>query len=348
MKSSKIQKILAIDTSCDETAAAVTEGVRVLANVIASQTDLHRQYGGVEPRVARRAHQKLIEPVIEEALQRAGTGIEEIDAFAVTYGPGLAIALEVGVAQAKELAQKHQKPLIAVDHMEGHLLSAFAQNKDGDHGISNPQFPGLGLLVSGGHTELVLMGGFGEYQLIGQTLDDAAGECFDKVARILELGFPGGPALAKLAGEGDERAYDLPVPMKKSGDLNFSFSGLKTACLYLKQKGKIRRPKDQANLAASFERAAVAHLTDKLREALLKHKPKMILIGGGVINNRRLQKEILKEAGHFGIPVHLPFSNDLLTDNAGMIGVAAHFKARRGEFVEDSGKLDRVPNLSLG
>jgi len=347
MKSSKIQKILAIDTSCDETAAAVTDGVRVLSNVIASQTEIHRKFGGVEPGLARREHRKLIGPVVKKALESARTPIEEIEAVAVTYGPGLAIALEVGVAEAKKISQENKLPLIGIDHMEGHLLSAFAEDREGNHGIEDPKFPALGLLVSGGHTELILMKEFGKYELIGQTLDDAAGEGFDKVARLLNLEYPGGPALSKLAKEGDGNAYRLPVPMRGSGDLNFSFSGLKTAVLYLTKKEKLESPKEKADLAASFERAAVAHLTGKLREAILKYEPGMIMIGGGVINNRRLQAEIKKVAGHSGIPVHIPFSSDLLTDNAGMIGVAAYFKSQRKEFVKDPRELDRIPNLSL-
>lgn len=360
--------ILALDTSCDETSAAVTYGVRVLSNIVASQVDIHREYGGVEPAVAKRAHQRLLDPVIEEALKEARKtplrarlrGAQSVDAIAVTIGPGLAIALEVGVAKAKELARNYQKPLITVDHMEGHLLSAFAQNSEGKFGITEPKFPAIGLLVSGGHTELVLMNNFGrysprfartrflrKYQLIGQTLDDAAGECFDKVARILGLEYPGGPIISKLAREGNPDAFDFPVPMKDSGDFNFSFSGLKTACLYQHQKSKIKDQKYKEDFAASFERVVVAHLVDKLVFACRKFKPKMILLGGGVIANRQLQKEVKREMRRLGIPVHLPYEPKLLTDNAAMIGVAGFHKARRKEFVKNINRLERVPNMSI-
>jgi len=339
--------ILAIDTSCDETATSVAKGVKIMSNVIASQADLHKKYGGVLPGLARREHQRLIDPVIAEALTKAEIEMEDIHAIAVTRGPGLAIALEVGIAKAKELAKKYNKPLIAVDHMEGHLVSAFAKDSEGKFGIANPQFPALGLLVSGGHTELVLMEDFGKYELVGQTLDDAAGECFDKVARILDLGYPGGPALSKLAREGDENAFNFPIPMKRSKDLNFSFSGLKTACWYASQELGSLNKKQRADFAASFEKAAVEHLVNKLAAATRLHKPKMILLGGGVINNKRLQEEIKKEMKYPGIPVYMPFDSSLLTDNAAMIAIAAYYKAKREEFVTNPNNLDRVPNLSL-
>ena len=345
--SSTEPKILSIDTSCDETAAAVTSGLKILSNVIASQVKTHAKFGGVEPGVARREHQKLINPVIQESLKQAKIGMEGIEAIAVTQGPGLAIALEVGIEKAKELAQKFQKPLIAVNHMEGHLLSPFAQDHKGERGISYPKFLALGLLVSGGHTELVLMKDFGKYELVGQTLDDAAGECFDKVARILELGYPGGPALSKMAQAGNDGAFRFPIPLKWSEDLNFSFSGLKTAALYLSQKLGDINSEVKADFAASFEKAAVAHLVDKLTKAAVKFKPKMILIGGGVINNQRLQREVKEGMAYLSIPVHLPFENDLLTDNAAMIGISANFKFQREEFVKDPEKLERIPNLSF-
>jgi N6-L-threonylcarbamoyladenine synthase len=344
-KSSEL--ILAIDTSCDETAAAVSNGVKILSNIIASQAELHKKYGGVVPGLARREHEKFIDPVVDEALDKAGVKISDIDVVAVTQGPGLAIALEVGIEKAKKLAEGNSKPLIAIDHMEGHLLSSFAQDKNGKFGIQNPQFPALGLLVSGGHTELILMKNFGKYELVGQTLDDAAGECFDKVARILDLEYPGGPALSELAAKGNETAFDFPVPMKNSKNLNFSFSGLKTACLYKSQELGTMTQKQKADFAASFEKSAVEHLMNKLRKSIRKYKPKMLLIGGGVINNKNLQKEVEREAELSGIPVYIPPNNSLLTDNAAMIAVSAFFKAKRGEFVKDVNKLDRNPSLTL-
>lgn len=344
----QLKTILAIDTSCDETSAAVTAGERVLSNIISSQIELHKPFGGVVPSLAKREHQKLIDPAVNEALQQAGVAIEEVGAIAVTIGPGLAIALEVGIKKAKELAQTHRKPLIAVDHMEGHLLSPFARDAEGSHGIDDPRFPALGLLVSGGHTELVLMRSFGQYELIGQTLDDAAGECFDKVARILDLDYPGGPAISKLAQKGEEGAFNFPVPMKNSKDFNFSFSGLKTACLYAGQKIGKMNPRQKRDFAASFEKTAVQTLLIKLIAAVQQYKPRMVLAGGGVIANRRLREKITEEMERLDIPVYIPYDPQLLTDNAGMIGVAASYKAKRKELVKDIGKADRIPNLSLG
>jgi N6-L-threonylcarbamoyladenine synthase len=243
--------ILSIETSMDDTCAAVTVDDRVISNVIASQTAFHEEYGGTVPHIARRKHVEWIEGVVGEALGRAGirgTWNEfrpgppltppfkggGPDAVAVTYGPGLAPSLEVGIAKAKELAKVWQKPLIAVNHMEGHLLSAFVKNSKGKGVFSTgyPQFPALGFLISGGHTQLVVMKAIGEYELVGETLDDAAGEAYDKVARMLNLGYPGGPILSELAKKGDPSAFDLPEPMKHRKDLDFSFSGLKTAALY--------------------------------------------------------------------------------------------------------------------
>jgi len=341
--------VLAIDTSCDETAAAVTCGEWVLSNVVASQVEVHKEFGGVVPHLAKREHQKLIGPVIKEALKQSARGIGDIGAIAVTIGPGLAIALEVGVAKAKELAQKYRKPLIAIDHMEGHLLSAFAKPRgfSGAKPRGFPAFPALGLLVSGGHTELVLMRGFGDYRLIGQTLDDAAGECFDKVARILGLEYPGGPIISKLALEGDAAAFSFPIPMKRSGDLNFSFSGLKTACLYKRRELGVMSQAQIDDFCASFERVVITHLTDKLVLACRRFKPKMVLLGGGVIANRRLQEKVKQEMQRFNIPVHIPCDPKFLTDNAAMIGVAAFYKAKQNEFVEDVSRLERNPNLSF-
>jgi N6-L-threonylcarbamoyladenine synthase len=341
-------KILAIDTSCDETAAAVTNGGRVLSNIVYSQIAAHRPHGGVVPNIAKREHQKKLPLVIDDALAKAKVKIDQdIDAIAVTYGPGLAVALEVGIAAAKDLAQKHQKPLIAVDHMEGHLLSAFAQDDDGNFGIADPQFPALGLLVSGGHTELVLMRNFGNYQLVGQTLDDAAGEAFDKVARMLGLPYPGGPEIARRAERGDENVIALPLPMRNSGDLNFSFSGLKTACLYRIREENNPTEKFVADFAASFQKTIIEALMLKLDAAVRKYQPKMILLGGGVIANKKLQTAV-RQRFPGTVPVFAPYDNKLLLDNAAMIGIAAHFKSLRNEFVKDINSLDRVPRLTIG
>lgn len=350
--------ILSIDTSCDETSVAITQDLRVLSNVICSQIELHKIWGGVVPDIARRAHKENLEPAIKEALHQTKVGLKEIDFVAVTYGPGLAIALEVGISKAKEIAKDFEKPLIAVDHMEAHLLSAFSQDKDGNYGIKNPKFPALGLLVSGGHTELVLMKDFGKYQLTGQTLDDAVGECFDKVAKILNLGYPGGPIISKMAAEGNSNAFKLPVPMKNSKDLNFSYSGLKTACKSMVQSLKFQpkadRPlddkgqKDIPDFCASFEKTIIESLLIKLVKAVEIYNPKMILLGGGVISSQKLQDSIKKEMGKFGLPVYIPYSRNLLTDNAAMVGVAAYFKAKKKDFIKDLESLDRVPGLEIG
>ena len=349
MKIKKNYNILAVDTSCDDTCAAVVCNDRVLSNVIASQIEFHKEYGGVYPSLAKRKHQEFIDPTINEALRRAGFRWPNIDALAVTVGPGLAPALEVGIAKIRELAKEYKKPVIAVNHMEGHLLSSFACNSRGQGAFSKIrwQFPILGLLVSGGHTQLVLMNGFSQYQLLGETLDDAAGECFDKVAKMLGLGYPGGPIISELAKSG-KPVYDLPVPMASSGDLNFSFSGLKTACLYKLQK--IAKPWNRrfyCDFAVSFEKVLVESLMIKLKKAIEQYQPQQIVLGGGVINNLSLRKAARKIAGKYGLKVFQPYHKNLFSDNAAMIGVCALYQARRRDFVKDIDSLDRQPNLNF-
>jgi len=336
--------ILAIDTSCDETSAAVTVNDWVMSNIVASQIKYHQKYGGVMPTVAKRMHQKMIAPTVKKALKQARKNWLQIDAVAVTVGPGLAPALEIGLAYAKKLVQKHNKPLIGVNHMESHLLSFLAKNSRG-HGNPNPQFPLLGLLVSGGHSQLVLMQDFGDYQLLGETLDDAAGEAFDKVAKMLDLGYPGGPIISQLAKKGQPK-YTLPIPMQHSTDLNFSFSGLKTACLYKIQKLKLNK-KVIEDFSASFEKAAVTALMVKLKKAIEEHQPKQIVLGGGVINNLTLRREARRVARQFGLKVFIAYNQKLFTDNAAMIGVCAWHQAQRGDFIKDINQLDRQPNLNF-
>jgi len=341
--------ILAIDTSCDDTCAAVVRDDRVLSNVIASQIEFHKPYGGVYPMLAKRKHQEFIEPTINEALRRAQVSWKEIDILAVTIGPGLAPALEVGIAEIKKLVKQYKKPVIAVNHMEAHLLSSFACNSQGQGAFSKikPCFPILGLLVSGGHTQLVLMTDFGKYQLLGETLDDAAGEAFDKVAKMLDLGYPGGPIISELAKKGKPK-YKLPIPMAGSKDLNFSFSGLKTACLYkLKELPKPWDEQFYCDFAASFEKAAVEALMIKLKKAIMIHQPKQIVLGGGVINNLKLRKEARKTARQFNLEVFIPYDEKLFTDNAAMIGVCAWHQAQRKDFFKKVDLLDRKPNLNF-
>lgn len=349
--------ILSIDTSCDETSAAVTCDDRVLSNIISSQVEIHKKWGGVVPNLAKREHKRMIKPVIKEALKKASKmsnvkcQMSNVDSIAVTQGPGLVPALEVGIAKVKELSKKWNKPVIAVNHMEAHLLSSFAKNSKSNGPFSKikPQFPILGLLVSGGHTQLVLMKNFGKYKLLGETLDDAAGEAFDKVAKMLDLGYPGGPIISELAKKGQPK-YELPVPMKNSPDLNFSFSGLKTACLY---KIKGLKPKTQnsklfiCDFSASFVKSAIEALTVKLEKAIKKHHPKQIVLGGGVISNLYLRKEIRKTAKKFGLKIFIPYNKKLFTDNAAMVGVCAWHQAKRGDFVKDINSLDRLPNLNF-
>lgn len=341
-------KILAIDTSCDETSAAVSDGARVLSNVVYSQVEKHRPFGGVVPNIAKREHQEKLPVVIESALKEASVRVGDVDVLAVTYGPGLAMALEVGITKAKELARKYQKTLVAVDHMEGHLLSSFAKDKNGNHGIDKPQFPALGLLVSGGHTELVLMKDFGDYELAGQTLDDAAGEAFDKVARLLGLPYPGGPEISRRAKFGDPTKVKLPIPMRYSGDLNFSYAGLKTAAWRVINQEKEISEKFVNDFCASFEYAAIEEIVIKLNRAIEEFKPKMVLLGGGVVANERLQKRAKEETAKRNVPLYMPFDRTLLLDNAGMIAVAAYFKARRNDFVTNIENLDRKPRLEIG
>ncbi|MFH1840922.1 MAG: tRNA (adenosine(37)-N6)-threonylcarbamoyltransferase complex transferase subunit TsaD [Candidatus Shapirobacteria bacterium] len=338
----KINRILAIDTSCDETAVAVTDKNRVLANYISTQIEAHREFGGVVPMLAKRMHRERLPLLIKLALKR----FSKIEAVAVTVGPGLAPALEVGVAAAKELAQKQNLPLIAINHMEGHLLSPWARNRNNRGSGVKDLFPTLGLLVSGGHTQLVLMKGFGDYRLLGETVDDAAGEAFDKVAKMLNLGYPGGPVISELAKKG-RSIYDLPIPMAHSQDLNFSFSGLKTACLYKIRKINRKDKNFYCNFAASFEKSVVQALAIKLEKAILLIKPRQLVLGGGVINNLRLRKEARRVARRFNLPIFTPYTEKTFTDNAAMIGVCAWYQAQRNGLVNDINGLDRLPNLNF-
>lgn len=342
--------ILSIDTSCDETSAAVTIGDRVVSNIVSSQVELHKKWGGVVPIIAKRAHEERIESVVKEALKRASS--PSLDAIAVTQGPGLAPALEVGIRYAKKLSQEYTIPLIAVNHMEGHLLSPFAKNRKGKTpgGISVEQapFPLVGLLISGGHTEMVRVNAIGSYQVLGETLDDAIGEAYDKVAKMIDVGYPGGPIIETLAREGNAYAYNFPIPMVGRKDMDFSYSGLKTAVRYtiedIQKTGTLTR-RVMSDISASFQRVAVSSLVDRLGRAVTVVKPTGVLLGGGVISNIYVRRTIRTFLKKNHIPVYIPSSKKLFTDNAAMIGVAAYFKAQRGEFVTDMSMLDRSPNL---
>ena len=347
---------MAIDTSCDDTAVAILQNDSVIANIVSSQDDIHREWGGVVPMLAKRAHQEYIDKCLALACRRAKINsiAEEIDIIAVTYGPGLAPALEVGLAKGQQMAIIMEKPLIPVNHMEGHLLSPLLKNSKGNYyatTIDNlPDFPWLSLTISGGHTEIVWIETIGSYYILGKTLDDAAGEAFDKIARMLGLGYPGGAVIEAMAKNGDPQRYQLPRPMHKNRSYNFSFSGLKTACLYAINDLKAQLQEQFAGIVpdycASVQEAVVDSLLLKLKKVIKQHKPNAVLIGGGVSANLRLRHKFRKMARQLIVPMHFPHKKFCM-DNAAMIGLAAYFKYRRGEFATDKSAVDRVPTLSI-
>lgn len=350
-------KILAIDTSCDETSVAVVSGQRILSSVRSSQVDLHSEWGGVVPMISKRAHEENIQGVYEEGLEKSKLTIEDIDYIAVTYGPGLAIDLEVGIAFAKDLALKYSKPLIPVNHMEGHLLSSLLLNLKGNGLVSEGKldnlFPALGLLASGKHTEIIYIEKLGKYKKIGQTLDDAAGEAFDKVGRMLNFGYPGGPVVSEFARKGIRGKIELPIPMAKSGDLNFSYSGLKTACLYkIKQLRESDQPEKEwiYDFCRSFVDAVTLSLTLKLELAMKERTDvKSVLVGGGVFGSEHILREVGKVVNRYGLGYLYP-QKQYRTDNAAMIGVAGYFNLLDGKYLstkEEIEMLDRDPRLSL-
>ncbi|MBU1151591.1 tRNA (adenosine(37)-N6)-threonylcarbamoyltransferase complex transferase subunit TsaD [Patescibacteria group bacterium] len=314
-------KILAIESSCDETACAIVEdGRKVLANTVASQIDIHAKTGGVVPEVAAREHVLNIIPVLDDCLQEAGLDWDDIDAVAVTRGPGLLSSLIIGTQTANVISYVKGKPLIPVQHIVGHIYSNWLEREE------EIEFPVMILTVSGGHNELVLMRGHNNFKVLGETRDDAAGEAFDKVARILGLGYPGGPAISKLALEGDATAFSLPRSYLEKGSLDFSFSGLKTACLTVVKEhaeGGISE-KFKADLAASFQEAVCEVLSDKLMMAAAKYpEVKEIHLAGGVSANGRLREMIEAKAG--GQIFRYPTAMKFCTDNAAMIGAAAYY-----------------------
>ncbi len=355
--------ILAIETSCDETAVAIlnisSNRFKLLSNVVSSQIKIHAKYGGIVPEVAARKQIEMIIPVVEQAVKQTNHNNERrinklINYIAVTNGPGLITSLRVGVETAKILAWAWKKPLIGVNHLEGHIFSNFLpkireiQNQKSK--IQNFNFPVLALIVSGGHTLLVLMKKHLHYQVIGETLDDAAGEAFDKVAQILNLGYPGGPIISKLAQIGKPNKFKLPRPMLSSNDLNFSFSGLKTAVLYTLQKNK----KDFADnkllindLCASFEQSVTDVLINKTIKAAKKFKVKTVLLGGGVAANKKLRADLqitlknkLPEINYSCAPI------EYCGDNAAMIAVAAYYKAKAKKFTNPY-KIKTDSNLRI-
>jgi N6-L-threonylcarbamoyladenine synthase len=310
--------VLAIETSCDDTCAAVLDGPRVLANVISSQAAAHEGFGGVVPEVASRHHLELAAPVVEAALAEAGVSLDDVEAVAATTGPGLIGALLVGVSTAKAIAAPRRLPLIPVDHLQGHVAANFLEPDPLD-----PPF--LCLIASGGHTLLAAVRDHEGHEVLGQTLDDAAGEAFDKAARMLGLGYPGGPALEKLAVGGDPEAFELPVAMSRDPGLDFSFSGLKTALVYrCRDLGPNEVRARSADLAASFQVAVVGQLVAKLGRALDRSGWDAVALGGGVAANGPLREAVAALCERRGLRLKL-VAPELCTDNAAMIGSAARF-----------------------
>ncbi len=332
--------ILALETSCDETAAAVVvDGSEILSNIISSQVDVHRKFGGVVPEVASRKHLELLNQVVEDALLVAGVGFGDLDAIAVTYGPGLVGALLVGVSAAKAFAYGLDIPLVGVNHLEGHIYANFLTEQD-------LEFPLLCLVVSGGHTDLTLVEKHGLYRVVGRTRDDAAGEAFDKVARTMGLGYPGGPLIDRLACGGDPGAVSLPRAFLEKDSLDFSFSGLKTAVInYLHRSGQRGEVVNNADLAASFQKAVTDVLVDKTLDAARETGVSTILLAGGVAANTGLRASMKEQAGRESIRVVIP-PLILCTDNAAMIACTAYYKYLRGAFAPLT--LNAVPDLKLG
>ncbi|MDA1316657.1 MAG: tRNA (adenosine(37)-N6)-threonylcarbamoyltransferase complex transferase subunit TsaD [bacterium] len=343
-----MKTILAIDTSCDETSAAIVQDRRVLSHIEYSQIVLHQKWGGVVPNIAKRAHEERIDWVIEKALKNAQIPISKCDAIAVTYGPGLSMALLVGIRKAQELSIKFNIPLIGVNHMEGHLYSPFVQNSKGNPKRSF-EFPYLGLLVSGAHTELVKFTDHLTYQILGETRDDAAGEALDKAARMLGFGYPGGATIEHLAREVNNKdMFHFPQPMIGSGDLAFSFSGLKTALMYtLKEMSDADKNTQLRFLASSFQEAIFQTLMKKTRKAILKTGITNVLVGGGVAVNERLRTTLRAMIKNQEGTVWYPPYKYLNNDNAAMIGLVGAIRAEQGLYVKDISTLDRVARLSL-
>lgn len=340
MSSKEEVKILAIESSCDETAAAVVvNGREVRSNVISSQIALHTLYGGVVPEIASRKHIEKINQVITQALEDADTTLEEIDAIGVTYGPGLVGALLVGVAEAKAIAYAAKKPLVGVHHIEGHICANYIENKE-----LEPPF--LCLVASGGHTHLVKVADYGKYEIIGRTRDDAAGEAFDKVARAIGLGYPGGPKIEKKAKEGNDKAIVFPKAKVAENPYDFSFSGLKSAVLNYINGCKMKQQEiNEADIAASFQKAVIDVLVEHAVHAAKEYRIDKFAIAGGVASNQTLREAMEKACKERGIQFYHP-SPTFCTDNAAMIGSAAYYEYLQGR--RDGWDLNAVPNLKLG
>jgi N6-L-threonylcarbamoyladenine synthase len=335
-------RVLAIETSCDDTCAAVVlNGRKILSNVVSSQISIHQKYGGVVPELASRRHIESIIPIVHEALETAKVSLRDIDGIAVTHGPGLVGSLLVGLSFAKSIAFATGIPFVGVNHIEGHLSAIFLE----EHA---PSFPFIGLVVSGGHTSLYRLDGFGTYKRLGQTRDDAAGEAFDKVAKLLGLGYPGGPIIDQLSKRGETKAIRFPRPSLGKNSFDFSFSGLKTAVVnYVKS----HPPSDNGypehllcDLVASFQEAAVEVLVKKTLQAAQVQKVKRVVLAGGVASNSRLRERMREEASQLNINLYIP-SPSFCTDNAAMIGVVGSYYLKKG--VRSPYSLNAFSNLPL-
>lgn len=334
-----IRPVLAIETSCDETAAAVVaEGPVVASNIVASQAESHGRFGGVVPEIASRKHVELIQPVVDAALADARCGLDDLVGVAVTQGPGLVGALLVGLGYAKGLVFATGLPLVGVNHLEGHLFAVAMDNPDA-------QPPFVALVVSGGHTSLVFCPNWGEYQILGETLDDAVGEAFDKVAKMMGLGYPGGPEISRLAANGDPEAVAFPRPMLHTKDYDLSLSGLKTAVItHVRRERAAGREPDPADLAASFQAAAVDVPVAKTARAAQEKGVYQVFLAGGVAANAELRARLSDALRPHGIDVFWP-TPAMCTDNAAMIGAAGHFRLWRGETIGLD--AEALPNLRL-
>lgn len=357
--------VLAVDTSCDDTAVAVTQGLTVLSNVVASQTQLHKPYGGVFPTVAKQAHKENIAPTARCALKRAGVLESEIDIVAVTQGPGLAPALEVGIAWALSFAERHAIPVVPIHHIEGHILSVLAKprprsrkqlKKNKTRRACAYQLPALAIIVSGGHTQFVLVEEIGSYKVIGTTVDDAAGECLDKVGRMLNLGYPAGPTIEQLAKAGNASAVSFPLPMTTTKTYDMSFSGLKTFArntLTEMTSSELLSQQEVIDFCASIQYAVFRHISYKLEKFLSSLEGTFvrdIWLGGGVAANTQLRRTIRKVGRNHTLKVQVPYAKRLCGDNAAMIGVVAGANmALDASWVEKTQHdgFERKPRLQL-